>query len=133
MLGILSVPRHTISTFNQYNQSMLEVGGNLPTLARYNDLKLQLDVLSVDLSNQEGLKESLAVIQQGLDKVQEYVDNFPQPRLVEADLKQYISDIDSELNDIHALEDSVRQLYEQFPDAQSDPAVSNPHSNPHSK
>ena len=90
---------------------------------RYDDLKLQLDDLECELTNQEGISQKLADISKSFDKVKEYTDNMPKPRLQEAELIQFMADIDEELGDIHILEEKMRNLENQYPNCTADPAV----------
>lgn len=84
---------------------------------------MQLDDLEAELANQEGISQKLAEISKSFDKVKEYTDNMPKPRLQEADLIQYMADIDDELGDLHILEEKMRNLENQYPNCTSNPVV----------
>ncbi|XP_063682354.1 microtubule-actin cross-linking factor 1, isoforms 6/7-like isoform X4 [Bolinopsis microptera] len=105
-------------------QSAVDLGVHLEEVQkRYNNLKLQLDDLECELTNQEGIAQKLAEIAKSFDKVQEYTDNMPKPRLQEAELVQFMADIDEELGDVFILEEKMRVLENEYPNSASDPAV----------
>lgn len=105
-------------------QSALDLSTHLEEVQqRYSDLKLNLEELECDLNNKEQITSKLADIVKEFDKVQQFADNMPVPRLQEAELVQYMGDIDDELGDVHAIEEQVRDLESQFPSCDEDPQV----------
>ena len=84
-------------------------------------MKLQLDDLECELVNQEGISQKLADIAKSFEKVQQYTDNMHKPRLQDAELVQYMADIDEELGDVHILEEKMRDLESEYPNCTSNP------------
>jgi chromosome segregation ATPase len=48
---------------------------------------------------------------------------MPKPRLQEAELVQFMANIDDELGEVHIMEEKMRDLQNQFPDCVSDPVA----------
>ena len=94
-----------------------------PRLHRYNDLKARIEELEDNLKNKENMGALTADIAEGLKKPKEYSEHLPQPRLQEADLQKYMSDIDEELETIHVLEEKIRDIESHYPEAATHPAV----------
>lgn len=90
---------------------------------RYDDLQRKLDDLEEELNNQEGISVKLAEIASEFEKVKKYADNMPVPRLQEAELMQFMADIDGELGDVHILEEKMRDLENAYPGCAANPAV----------
>ena len=93
------------------------------TSPRYNNLKAQIEDLEDNLKNMENIGELAAEVGEGLKRPKEYSENLPKPRLQEADLQNYMANIDDELESIHILEEKIRDIESQYPEAASDPAV----------
>ena len=79
--------------------------------------------MEIDLTNKENLAARIGAIGERFIPVKSYTDTMPVPRLVEGDLKAYMGDIDSQLSELHTIEEEIRKLAEHFPSVDEDPKV----------